>query len=91
VLCVVRFVVVVCVCACARARARCYLVFVFSTSLIQCVLLEGSPGKCWFTSACHTCTKCCHRRCWKCPPVCSIVHLTCYSCVEEHGPNYSPL
>jgi hypothetical protein len=34
---------------------------------------DGSPGKCWFTSACHTCMKCgCHRRRWKCPPVCSM-------------------
>jgi hypothetical protein len=41
--------------------------------LVQCVPLEGSPRKCWFTSACHTCMKCgCRRRCWKCPPVCSV-------------------
>jgi hypothetical protein len=59
---------------------------------IQCVPLEGSPGKCWFISACHTCMKCgCHRRCWKCPPVCSMYTWLVYSCVEEHGPNYSPL
>jgi hypothetical protein len=38
---------------------------------IQCIPLEGSPGKCWFTFACHTCMKCgCHRRCFKYPPVC---------------------
>jgi hypothetical protein len=40
---------------------------------VQRVLLEGSPEKCWFSSACHTCMKCgCYRRCCKCPPVCSM-------------------
>jgi hypothetical protein len=54
-------------------------------SLLQCVPLEGSPGKCWFTSACHACTKCgCHRRKW--PPVCSVLTWLVTAVWKNMGP-----
>jgi hypothetical protein len=43
--------------------------------IIQCVPLEGRLGKCWFKKL----------------PEEFNVHLTHYRCVEENGPNYSPL
>jgi hypothetical protein len=58
----------------------------FSQQLnVQCVPLEGSPGKCWFTSACRACMKCgCHRRKW--PPVCSVLTWLVTAVSKNMGP-----
>jgi hypothetical protein len=54
---------------------------------MHCVPLEGSPGKCWFTSACRIYMKCgCHRRCWKCPPVCSTYTWLVTVVLKNMGP-----
>jgi hypothetical protein len=56
--------------------------------VIQRVPLEGSHGKCWFTTTCHTCMKCgCHRRCWKCPLVCSMYTWLVTVVSKNNGPS----